>query len=165
MRATHLPLGLTMSLALILMGGCPAGITIQLPDGGGVTIPLSGLGSRVVFVEVWNDTDYEVAPRVRFDDATGFWERLVSSSSELNTGILYSGDLPAPFQLSCDEVGVIYSESAGQFFLNATIGQADDTRVLERGEDFDCGDTIRFHFIGNGDGFGVNVYVNGVLVD
>jgi len=156
-------------LSALALTGCPAGVTIQLPDGNGgstdVNIQIPEFDPNVVRVEVWNDTDFEVAPRIRFDDETGFLGRLFSASSELDTGILAPGEFPSPYRLDCERVGVIYSESAGQFLLDETIGQADDTRVLTRGEDFDCGDTIRFHFVGNGDGFGVNVYVNDRLVD
>ncbi len=147
------------------LAGCGGGITIELPDGSDATIQIPDLDPTVVKVEVWNDTDYEVAPRIKFDDETGFWGRLFSSSSELNTGILAPGEFPDAYRLACDRVGVIQSDSAGQFFFNETIGQADDTRLLKVGEDFDCGDTIRFHFVGEGDGFGVNVYVNGRLVN
>lgn len=147
------------------LAGCGGGITIDLPDGSDATIQIPDLDPTVVKVEVWNDTDYEVAPRIKFDDETGFWGRLFSSSSELNTGILGPGEFPAAYRLACKRVGVIQSDSAGQFFFNETIGQADDTRLLKVGEDFDCGDTIRFHFVGEGDGFGVNVYVNGRLVN
>lgn len=156
-------------IAILLAGGCPATLTFQLPDGTDVStdlqIPIGNLLSNVVYVEVWNDTDFDVAPRIRFDDDTGFWGQLFSASSELDTGDLGPGEFPEAYPLDCDRVGVIYSASAGQFFLDDTIGQADDTRVLEQSEDFRCGDTIRFHFVGNGPAFGVNVYVNGGLVD
>ena len=51
------------------------------------------------------------------------------------------------------------------FRWSETIGQADTTRVLKRDEDYDCGDTIQFHFIKNGDAFGVIVSINGRVVD
>lgn len=148
-----------------LLTGCGGGITIELPDGSDTTIRIPDLDPTVVKVEVWNDTDFEVAPRIKFDDDAGFWGRLFSSASDLHTGILAPGEFPAAFRLACDRVGVIYSKSAGQFFFTETIGQARDTRVLQVGKDFRCGDTIRFHFLGEGDGFGVNVYVNDRLVD
>lgn len=153
---------LVVSLPIALLGGCP-GVSIDLPGGGQISLP--GISSNVVYVEVWNDTDFEVAPRVYFDDADGFWEQLISSSEELATGTLRSGELPSAFPIDCDRVNIIYSDSAGQFFLTETIGQAGRTRVLEKDDDFDCGDTIRFRYVGEGDGFGVIVSVNGSVVD
>jgi len=154
-----------IALAVILiplasMGGCP-GITVSLPDGGLVTIP--NPLAQTVTVEVFNDTDFEVDPRIRFDDDTGFpatW----FPSEELATGILRSGE-SIQYTIDCDELGLIFSDSAGQFLFNDTIGQADQTRVLERDDEYDCGDVILFRFIGSGDGFGTIVAINGVVVD
>ncbi|MCK4340547.1 MAG: hypothetical protein KAY37_02340 [Phycisphaerae bacterium] len=147
--------------ALIQIGGCPGDITIDLPGGTGITIPLPG--SRTVRVEVFNDTDFEIDPRIRFDDDNN-WFASLAPSEELATGFLEPGEL-FTVNMDCDEVGVIFSDTAGQFSWNDTIGQADSTRKLERDDDFDCGDIIQFHFIGEGDGFGVNVSINSVVVN
>lgn len=150
----------------LLLVGCGK-INISLPGDltADFTIPIGALADTVT-VEVWNDTDFEVIARIRYDDDTGFWGQLLSASSELDTGTLDSGAFPEPFVLDCDRVGVIYADEPGQFAPgeDLPLGQS-DTRTLTRGEDFECGDTIRFHFVGEGDTFGVRVYVNGVLVD
>lgn len=148
---------------LLLVGGCPGNITIDLPGDSTITIPLSVPGD-VVRVEVLNDTDYDVNPRIRFDDATGFWESLVSATEELATGTLEPGDL-ITLDMGCDRVGIIYSEDAGQYDGPFTLEQAGRTRTLQREEDFDCGDVIQFQFIGNGSDFGVIVSVNNRVVD
>ncbi len=157
MKRSHLAYLMGLLVAANL-GACP-GITITIPDGGDIIIP----GTGTVVVEVFNDTDYEVDPRIRFDDDTGFFAAAFPSE-ELATGILLPGEL-ARFNMDCDRVGVILSDEAGQFFGPDTIGQADETRTLERDSDFGCGDTILYHLIGDGDGFGVIVSINDVVVD
>jgi hypothetical protein len=158
---------LAATALLLLAAGC-GNLTLTLPNGlsADISIPV-GVASNVVTVEVWNDTDFEVEPRIRYDDDTGFWGQLFSAASELATGTLGSGEFPEAFQLACDHVGVLYADEPGQFppGEDVPIGQADRTRTLIRGEDFDCGDTIRFQFVGSGSSFGVRVSVNGVIVD
>ncbi len=155
--------GLAVALVtVLLLGACPGNVTIELPDNTDVTIPLPGL-SNTVTVEIFNDTDYEVDPRIRFDNDTS-WLAGLFPSEDLATGILDPGDLSS-YNMDCDEVGLIFSDTAGQFLHEDTIGQADTTRTLKREEDFECGDIIQFHFIGDGDGFGVVVSVNDIVVD
>ena len=146
---------------LVLVGGCP-GVSIDLGDGATLTIP--GLKPRVVVLQVLNDSDFEVAPHIRFGAGTGFWDRLVGSTDELAPNILAPGEY-IEYDMDCDELGTVYSDRASQFFLTINIGQADETRVLERDDDFECGDTILFEFVGNNDAFGVIVSINGVVVD
>jgi hypothetical protein len=155
---------------LMLLGGCPAEFTISLPDGEGgttdITIPVPGILSRTLTVQVVNDTSYNVVPRIRFHNNTGFWDQLFGSSEELATGELAPGEF-LEFPLDCERVAAIWSQDAGQFvdWDPIPIGQAATTRVLEREEDFDCGDTVQFQFIGDGPTFGVVVAVNGLVVD
>lgn len=130
----------------VLLGGCPQ---------------ISGLFNTVT-VEVFNDTDFDVAPRVRYDDDTN-WLAALAPSEELAPSILEPGEL-ITYNMNCDDVGVIFSDTAGQFWFNATIGQAGVTRKLTRDDEFDCGDTIQFHFVGRDDSFGVIVSVNGRVV-
>jgi hypothetical protein len=140
------------------LGACPD-ITITIPNGTDIIIP----SRSTVVVEVFNDTDLDVDPRIVFDDDTGFWAGAFPSE-DLATGILQSGDLNR-YNMDCDQVGSIASDEAEQFLGPDTTAVAGSSRTLERDEDFDCGDTIRFHFIGEADGFGVVVSVNGVVVD
>ncbi len=147
-------------LPALVLGGCPGNITIDLGNGSSIDIPLP---SNTVRVEVFNDTDFEVDPRIRFDDDNNFLAAAFPAE-ELATGILLPGEL-IEFNIACDKLGLVFSDAAGQFFFEETIGQADDTRVLERGDDYDCGDVIQFQFLGEGGGFGVVVSVNGVVVD
>jgi hypothetical protein len=154
-------------LASTMLGGCPAGITITLPDGTDVTADLNVpvVAANIVRVEVFNDTDWEVAPRIRFDDDSNWFARL-APSEELATGILQPGE-SIRFDMACDKLGLILSDEAGQFLPgdDEPLGQAEQTRVLTREHDYDCGDTILFHFLGSEDGFGVAVSVNNVVVD
>lgn len=156
-RNRPLPLA-ALVLPMALIGGCP-GVSIELPGGGSITIP----GSDTVVVEVFNDTDFEVDPRLRFDDDSN-WLAAWFPAEELATGILDPGEL-ARYNMGCDDLGVIFSDTAGQFLGWETVGQADTTRKLRRGKDYDCGDRIRFHFIGRFEDFGVIVTVNGAVVD
>jgi hypothetical protein len=144
-----------------LLGGCPGSITIELPGGGSLDVPLPG--ADTVVVEVFNDTNFEVDPRIRFDDDNDFFAQL-APSEELATGILAAGE-SIEFTIDCERLGLIFSDRAGQFFFDETIGQADTTRMLERDDDFDCGSRIQFLFIGAEAGFGVVVSVDGVVVD
>ncbi len=163
MNRTHLA-GLAGLLFLVaFVTGCPGGLTIELPNGDTRIIP--GIRVGGVVVEIFNDTDFEVDPRIRFNDEDpNFFEQLLGSDEELTTGILRPGE-SIEFTYDCDNLLRIYSDTAGQFFFESTIGQADRTRTLERGEEFHCGDDIVFHFLGDYDGFGVVVSVNGAVVD
>ena len=149
---------LTVLLVAANLGACPD-VTITIPDGGDILIP----GTSTVVVEVFNDTDFEIDPRIVFDSQTGFWASAFPSE-DLATGILGPGEMNR-YNMDCDQVGTIFSDTAGQFDGPDTLGQADVTRPLERGSDFGCGDTLQFHFIGDGDGFGVIVSINDVVVD
>ncbi len=164
----------TIGLVIVLVGigtlaGCPGGITITLPGGldipVDVTIPTDLVSPDVVQVEVFNDTDFEVVPRIRFDDDSNILAQL-APAEELATGTLEPGD-SIQFDIDCDQLGLIFSDEPGQFLPgdDVPIGQADASRILTRDDDYECGDSVLFHFIGNGDGFGVVVSVNGVVVD
>lgn len=151
-------LALAAALALPLcLAGCP-GFTIELPDG---SIFIPGFGT--VVVEVFNDTDFDVDPRIRFDDDTNFLAGWFPSE-ELATGRLQPGEV-LRYTIDCDELGLILSDEARQYFLGLELAEAESSRTLTRDDDFDCGDTIRFHFIGRDESFGVIVSVNGVVVD
>jgi len=119
-------------------------------------------GLDAVEVELVNDTSFPVAPDIRFDDDSGFWARL-APAEELSTGVLEPGEA-ASFWFDCDELGLILSDEAEQL-LPLELFVAEASRVLERDEDYDCGDLIRFRFVGDGEDFGVIVSVNGQIVD
>lgn len=133
--------------------GCPE-------DGGGFNF--GGLFSNVR-VEIVNDTNFAVAPNILFDDDSGFLASLAPADS-LATGLVQPGDLVV-FNFDCDELGLILADDAEQ--VSAEFGSffADDTDTLEREEEYDCGDTIRFRFFGDLADFGVVVSVNNRVVD
>lgn len=136
----------TALCASMLLGGCPQ---------------IAGLFNTVT-IEVYNDTGFDVAPRIRYDDDDN-WLAALAPSEELAPSILAPGEL-ITYDMDCDEVGVIFSDTAGQFGFIGTIGQAGVTRKLIRDDDYHCGDTIQFHFVGEGDAFGVIVSINGRVV-
>lgn len=144
-------------LSAVLTGGCPD-ITITLPDGTDID-----LGGSTVTVVIYNDTDFYIDPGIVFDDDAGFWASLVPSES-LATGELLPGE-ELTYSFDCDELGLIRSANANQYDALGWIGQADTSRTLEREDEYDCGDTILFHFIGTGDSFGVVTAVNNRVVD
>ncbi len=136
-----------------LIGGC-SGILDLLPG-----IP----GLNTIVVEVVNESGFEVDPRIRFSEDTGFFAGLFGGQS-LAAGTLAPGDALS-FDFDCDALGMIRSESAGQFFGAETIGQAETSRTLEFDQDFGCGDVITFTFLGQGANFGVVLSVNDRVVD
>ena len=141
---------------LLLLGGCPP-LTFDLADG---SLTISGSG--VITVELINDTDFDVDPRIVFDDDSGFLARMFPSDL-LDTGLLAPGEVLA-FDFECDELGLILSDEPDQF-VGGVIYRDFPSAILERGDEFDCGDLIQFQFLGNADSFGVILAVNGFVVD
>jgi len=148
-RCILLSTGLT-TFSLAVAGGCP-----------GADILISGLNS--VQVELVNDTGFPVAPNIRFDDDPGVWASLWPAES-LSTGLIQPDDPVLVLNFDCDELGLIFSDGAEQVHLLEDY-VADNSRILERGDEYDCGDVIRFRFVGDGVDFGVIVSVNGRIVD
>jgi hypothetical protein len=144
-------------VAGLAVGGCEA-INLNLDDLG-----FTVQGLTTVTVELVNDTGYDVDPYIRFDDDEGFLAQLFPAD-DLATGLLAPGDLLV-FEFACDELGLIFSDGAEQLGLFNVIAEADESTILQRGDDFDCGDLIRFRFLGDFEQFGVLVSVNNVIVD
>ncbi len=152
------PLILLMAVTVLSAAGCP-GVTIELPGGGGIFVP--GIGT--VVVRVFNDTDFEVDPDIRFDDDSGFFAGLFPSET-LATGTLAPGEV-LTFTIDCDRIGLVRSDSPLQYLDFGLVAESDGSATFERGDDFDCGAVIEFRFIGTGRSFGVIVSINGVVVD
>lgn len=134
---------------LLSNGGCPEG---------GVLVPFN-----VVRVVLINDTDFAVDPDIRFDDDSN-WLAGIWPSETLSTGLLQAGE-SATYNFDCDELGLIVSREAEQILDFFGTYAADATRTLKRDDDYDCGDIIRFRFVGEGVDFGVIVSVNGRVVN
>ncbi len=149
--------GVLFVVASLAVGGCEA-ISLNL-DELGLTIQ----GLTTVTVELVNDTRYDVDPYIRFDDDEGFLAQLFPAD-DLATGLLEPGDVLV-FEFACDELGLIFSDGAEQLGVFDVIAEADESAILQRDDDFDCGDLIRFRFIGDFEQFGVLVSVNDVVVD
>lgn len=135
--------------ALILGAGCEAGFNVL--DGG------------VVTVQVVNDTDFEVDPSmVTTDDPDGFG--LFNPGDGLATGLLAPGDV-LEFTFDCDRLAAIRSDAAELLDDNGDpIIGAQPTSAIERGAEFECGDVIRFRFVGDERSFGILVSVNDAIV-
>lgn len=116
-----------------------------------------------VEVELVNDTGYTVYANICFDDDDDLLAEWFPSET-LNSGALESGDLEA-FTFDCDELGLILSDEAEQLGPFWITYVADATQTLVRDDEYECGDVIRFRFVGDGDDFGVIVSVNGRIVD
>jgi hypothetical protein len=136
---------------LLVTGGCPEA---------GILLP----SLNTIQVELINDTSFPVDPNIRFDDDSGFWARLAPAES-LSTGLVYPDDPVIVFDFDCDELGLIFSDGAEQVIPLLDDYVADDSRILERGDEYDCGDVVRFRFVGDGVDFGVITSVNGRIVD
>ena len=139
-------LGLGLAL-LALLGGCPS---IEIP------------GVNAIRVTITNDTFFDVDPRIRFDDDPGLLAGLFPAET-LSAGVLSPGE-SASFTFACDELGTIFSDNAEQAGSFGSV-RAGDSHVLERDDEFECGDSIRFRFVGNGGSFDVVATVNGSVVN
>jgi hypothetical protein len=139
-----------IAFSLVVAGGCP-GVGTLLP------------GLNIIQVELINDTGFPVDPNIRFDDDAGFLASLAPSEN-LSTGLIQPDDPVLVFNFDCDELGLIFSDGAEQVHLFEDY-VADESRILERDDEYECGDVIRFRFVGDGLDFGVIVSVNGRIVD
>ena len=153
----------SIGLAALLvsqMGGCPSSLN------GIVDTLLGSSGSITVVVE--NDTNFDVLPDMRIDDDdSGFNAFLagVFGGQELVTGRLAPGEF-VNFNFDCDQLGLIYVAGAEQSDLFGAFSDSGSSSILRRDHDYDCGDSIVFQFLGDGDAaFGVVVSVNGLVVD
>jgi len=149
LRETGSALILLGAAVSMLVGGCP---------NAGRLIP----GFNTVEVELVNDTWFPVAPNISFDDDSGFLASLAPSET-LSTGLIGPGEFVS-YRFDCDELGLILSDEAEQL-LPFEIYIAERSRILEREEEYDCGDRIRFRFVGEAENFGVVSSVNGRVVD
>lgn len=157
---------LTIACAALLvglnLGGCAnLGEALSLLD--------QFLPERTITVQVINETSFWVDPHIRFDDDDGDFDAFIAGvfggSDDLATGLVAPDEL-VEFQFACDELGLIFADEAEQLgILNLVIAEVDETDVLQREEEFDCGDLIRFRFVGDYGSFGVIVSVNGNIVD
>ena len=139
------------ALSLLLnTGGCAFELSSILPEFNTVT------------VEIVNDTDYAVDPEIQYDDDNNFLADWFPSET-LSTGLIEAGET-ASFRFDCDDLGLILSNEAEQVIPLFADYVADASDTLKRGDEYDCGDTIRFRFLGNGIDFGVIVSVNGRIV-
>jgi len=144
MTRTRLALvGLCAALVLNLGSGCPLDLVFTT-------------------VEIVNATEFDVEPNIKFDDDSDIVSGLFPSE-ELNAGVIPAGQAVS-YPFDCDALGAIFSEDAVQF-AGIFEAEAGDSDVLFRGEEFECGDVITFRFVGAGNSFGVEVYVNGRRVD
>lgn len=113
-------------------------------------------------VEIVNDTSFPVDPNIRYDDDAGFFAGLFPAQT-LDTGLVAPGAIVA-YTFDCDELGLIFSDEAEQ--IVPLIGDyiLDATDLIERDDEFECGDQIRFRFVGDGLDLGVVISVNGRVV-
>lgn len=106
----------------------------------------------VVTVRVFNNTDFEVDPRVGVGVTRTVFD-------ELDTGILGSGDI-VEFDLNCDDAIYLTATESAQ------LGTAEDfvldpLPVFEIDQEYFCGELVEFEFVGNGRDFNVFVDAGG----
>ena len=142
-------LGLCLS-GVLMMGACPDFLD-QLP------------GFNSVRVELINDTDFDVYPDIHFDDDSN-WLADLFPADTLSVGRVDPGET-VTYTFDCDELGLVVSDETEQDIGLFGTYVADATSTLKRGDEYDCGDTVRFRFVGEGIDFGVVVSVNGRVVD
>jgi hypothetical protein len=151
------PLHLIAMLALTVVASGCGGFSVDFGNDNGLFVP-----PDVVTLVLFNDTNFDVDPRIIFDDDTGFFADAFPSE-ELVTGVLLPGE-EVIFDFDCDELGLVRSDEPDQF-VEDIVFRAFESRTLIRGEDFFCGDVVEFIFVGDGDFFGVLTAVNGVVLD
>ena len=136
--------------AVFLIAGCP-----------GIGDLLSDIQS--IRVEIVNDTSFSIDPNIRYDDDAGFLAGLFPAES-LDTGLIAPGEM-VTYTFECDQLGLVLSDEAEQIVPLIADYVLDATDIIERDDEYECGDRIRFLFVGNGLDFGVIVSVNGRVVD
>jgi len=94
-------------VALVAALALAGAFSTSCSDGLSVIFP----GSNAVTVELFNDTDFEVEPRIRFDSSSNWFASLLPSE-ELATGTLEPGQV-LRLNVDCDKLGVVQSCSRG----------------------------------------------------
>lgn len=135
-----------------------AGVGLALTAGGCPIADFSG-----VTLEIVNDTGFDVAPHVVFDNDDNFLAA-VFPSEELSSGLIPAGGIRT-FEFDCDALGLLFADNAEQLLSDDEVALADDSDTIFREDDYQCGDVIRLRFLGEGVDFGVVVLVNGRVVD
>ncbi len=134
-----------------LAAGCK-GLSIDIP------------GFTTVTLEIVNDSPFDVDPRmVTSDSQGGFSDIFTGGGDDLATGILAPGD-KLVYNFDCDSLQRVFSDAPEQLDDGELAGAAQPSRVLKQDRDFECGDTVRFRFIGTGQNFGVIVSRNGAVI-
>lgn len=113
---------------------------------------------NVVEVQVTNESSFDVAPNIFYDDSASFF----SADRPLATGLVAPGETLV-FTFDCDALEQIVSDGAEQIAPDADY-IAFPSLFLEQGSEFECGDVIEFIFLGDGIDFGVLVAVNGRII-
>lgn len=154
------PLLLLLAPVPLLLGGCPNGIGSIISD---LVGDLTG-----VTVEIVNDSGWTIEPDIRYSEDDGDFAAFIAGlfgGDELSVPLMAPG-ADATYNFNCDSLGVIYSGQTVQYgLLGFELGEADASDILVRGDDYSCGDTITFTYVGSGDSFGVVVSINGQVVD
>ena len=140
-----------------------AAAALTLPASSGCNSVTTLLSGNVVTVEVVNDTPFDVDPRLVTSEESGFFGGLFGNDSDLATGIVAPGDAIS-LDLDCDSFATIFCDAAEQLDGNDLVGAVQPTKRFEIDQDFECGDVIRFRFVGSESSFGVQVSVNGAIV-
>lgn len=112
-------------------------------------------------VRIVNNTSYEVDPNIRYSDDNELGDLLITS--ELAAGRIAAGDI-STFTFGCDELGTVFSDDPEQFNLVGSV-EADDSPIMRKDSEFQCGDTIEFEFRGDFGSFELITRVNGSILE
>lgn len=117
-----------------------------------------------ITVEVFNNSDFEVLPDIRFD----FDETIPAGAAAdfLDIGELFPGEF-VQFDFDCSELGLIFSDETEVRFLGEFFGLAERSFAARFDLDFLCGDFIAIEFQGNPDDdfFDTLIFVNDELIN
>lgn len=97
-------------------------------------------------VEIFNNSDFEVLPDIRFDAD----ERIAASAAaeSLSIGTLLPGEF-VQFDFDCERLGLIFSDETELRFGGSFIGVADASSAARFGTEFQCGDDLVIEFRGS----------------
>jgi hypothetical protein len=118
-----------LAAAKVLANGCEA---------------LPGLAPPVTTVRLMNNGDFAVEGELLYDDEDFTIVELPEPFGERRPIVLPAGGQSA-FSVPCDEFQAVIIADADLQWI-AGVGPSAGTDVLRQGDDFDCGDVLRFTF-------------------
>ena len=118
------------------------------------------VGPNTVRVVLVNTTESDVDPQMFVNEEEDLLEFLLDNDlNRFAEGvILEPGDVEV-FTFDCDDIGIVGSVDAELLFAPLISPDSSNDPILRQGEDFECGDEVRFDFTGGLSDFHVSASV------